>query len=399
MSTAPPSAHDPALITREYVLAPGDGDEETDVQSEEMLVNMGPQHPSTHGVLRIVLRTDGEMVLEAVPHLGFLHRCKEKIGENLPYYQFIGYTDRLDYLAAMNNNHAWAMAVEKLADIEVPIRAEFIRVLSVELNRIASHLVSFGTYGLDMGAFTPFLYAFREREYILDLFEQLCGARLTLSYINVGGVTWDLPPRFLEKLSEFLDYFEPKIDEYNDLLSFNHIFIKRTAHVGVVSKELAVAYALSGPMIRGSGIPLDLRRDRPYSIYDRLEFDVCVGSGIKGTLGDCWDRYWVKMQEMKQCVRILRQCIAQMPAGPYRAKLPRNMKVPPGEVYAEFENPRGHLGFFIESQGGPIPYRVKIRGPSFVNLAVVGELARNVLLADVPAIIGSIDIVMGEVDR
>jgi NADH-quinone oxidoreductase subunit D len=399
MSTAPLSAHDPTLITREFVLAPGDGDEETDVESEEMLVNMGPQHPSTHGVLRIVLRTDGEMVLEAVPHLGFLHRCKEKIGENLPYYQFIGYTDRLDYLSAMNNNHAWAMAVEKLADIEVPIRAEFIRVLSVELNRIASHLVSFGTYGLDMGAFTPFLYAFREREYILDLFEQICGARLTLSYINVGGVTWDLPPRFLEKLGEFLDYFEPKIDEYNDLLSFNHIFIKRTAHVGVVSKELAVAYALSGPMIRGSGIPLDLRRDRPYSIYDRLEFDVCVGAGIKGTLGDCWDRYWVKMQEMKQCVRILRQCIAQMPAGPYRAKLPRNMKVPPGEVYAEFENPRGHLGFFIESQGGPIPYRVKIRGPSFVNLAVTGELCRNILLADVPAIIGSIDIVMGEVDR
>jgi NADH-quinone oxidoreductase subunit D len=350
-------------------------------------------------VLRIVLRTDGEMVLEAVPHLGYLHRCKEKIAENLAYYQYIGYTDRLDYLAAMNNNHAWSMAVEKLAGIEVPLRAEYIRVVAAELNRIASHLVSFGTYGLDMGAFTPFLYAFREREYILDLFEQLCGARLTLSYINVGGVTWDLPPLFLEKLTEFLDYFEPKIDEYNDLLSFNHIFIKRTANVGVCSKELCVGYALSGPMIRGSGLPLDLRRDRPYSIYDRLEFDVCVGSGAKGTLGDCWDRYWVKMIEMKQCVRILRQCIAQMPEGAFRAKLPRNMKVPPGEVYAEYENPRGHLGFYIESQGGVVPYRVKIRGPSFVNLAVTSELCRNVLLADVPAIVGSIDIVMGEVDR
>jgi NADH-quinone oxidoreductase subunit D len=390
---------DPEFRTRQYALAPGSLDESIDVQSEEMLVNMGPQHPSTHGVLRLVLRTDGEMVLAATPHLGYLHRCKEKIGENLPYYQYIGYTDRLDYLSAMNNNHAWAMTVEKLAGIEVPIRAEYIRVLAVELNRIASHLVSFGTYGLDMGAFTPFLYAFREREYVLDLFEQLCGARLTLSYINVGGVTWDLPPHFLEKLSEFLDYFEPKIDEYNQLLSFNHIFIKRTANIGVVTKDQAIRYALTGPMIRGSGIPLDLRRDRPYSIYDQLEFDVCVGSGLKGTLGDCWDRYWVKMLEMKQCVRILRQCVKQMPEGPYRAKLPRNMKVPPAEIYCEFENPRGHLGFFIESQGGTIPYRVHIRGPSFVNLAVAGELCRNVLLADVPAIIGSIDIVMGEVDR
>jgi NADH-quinone oxidoreductase subunit D len=399
MTTTANSPTDGGIKTVAFGLAPGGGNDDVDVQSEEMLVNMGPQHPSTHGVLRIVLRTDGEMVLEAVPHLGYLHRCKEKIGENLAYYQFIGYTDRLDYLAAMNNNHAWSMAVEKLADIEVPLRAEYIRVLAAELNRIASHLVSFGTYGLDMGAFTPFLYAFRDREYILDLFEQLCGARLTLSYINVGGVTWDLPPLFLEKLTEFLDYFEPKIDEYNDLLSFNHIFIKRTANVGVCSKDLCVGYALSGPMIRGSGIPMDLRRDEPYSIYDKLEFDVCVGQGLKGTLGDCWDRYWVKMLEIKQCVRILRQVIAQMPAGAFRAKLPRNMKVAPGEVYAEYENPRGHLGFYIESQGGPIPYRVKIRGPSFVNLAVTGELCRNVLLADVPAIVGSIDIVMGEVDR
>jgi NADH-quinone oxidoreductase subunit D len=383
----------------DYSLLPGGADEEMDVQSEEMLVNMGPQHPSTHGVLRIVLRTDGEMVLEAVPHLGYLHRCKEKIAENLAYYQFIGYTDRLDYLTAMNNNHAWAMAVEKLADVQVPPRAEYIRVMAVEMNRIASHLVSFGCYGMDLGAFTPFLYAFREREYILDLFEQLCGARLTLSYINVGGVTWDLPPGFLEKLTEFLDYFEPKIDEYNDLLSYNHIFIKRTGKVGVVSKDIAISYALTGPVIRGSGIPLDLRRDRPYSIYPTLDFDVCTGRGQMGIVGDCWDRYWVRMAEMKECVKILRQCIKGMPTGPYRAKLPRAMKIPAGEVYAEYENPRGHLGFFIESQGGPIPYRVKIKGPSFVNLAVVPELCRNVLLADVPAIVGSIDVVMGEVDR
>lgn len=399
MSIATPPQSGPNIKTVAFGLAPGAVDEDIDVQSEEMLVNMGPQHPSTHGVLRIVLRTDGEMVLEAVPHLGYLHRCKEKIAENLAYYQYIGYTDRLDYLAAMNNNHAWAMAVEKLADIEVPQRAEYTRVLAVELNRIASHLVSFGAYGLDLGAFTPFLYAFREREYILDLFEQLCGARLTLSYINVGGVTWDLPPLFLEKLTEFLDYFEPKIDEYNDLLSFNHIFIKRTANVGVIPKDMCIDYALSGPCIRGSGIPLDLRRDRPYSVYDKLEFDVCVGDGRMGALGDCWDRYWVKMAELKECVKIIRQCIKQMPDGAFRAKLPRAMKVPAGEVYAEYENPRGHLGFYIESQGGVIPYRVKIRGPSFVNLAVTQAMCRNVLLADVPAIVGSIDIVMGEVDR
>ena len=403
MSTATPpqapSESAPQLRTVDYSLLPGGGDEQLDVQSEEMLVNMGPQHPSTHGVLRIVLRTDGEMVLEAIPHLGYLHRCKEKIAENLAYYQYIGYTDRLDYLAAMNNNHAWSMAVEKLADIEVPLRAEYIRVIASELNRIASHLVSFGAYGLDMGAFTPFLYAFREREYILDLFEQLCGARLTLSYINVGGVHWDLPPGFLEKLTEFLDYFEPKIDEYNDLLSYNHIFIKRTGKIGVLPKDMAISYACSGPMIRGSGIPLDLRRDRPYSIYNRLDFNVCVGDGSRGQLGDCWDRYWVKMQEMRECVKILRQCIEQIPDGAYRAKIPRNLKVPAGEVYAEYENPRGHLGFYIESQGGTIPYRVKIRGPSFVNLAVTTDLCRNVLLADVPAIVGSIDIVMGEVDR
>jgi NADH-quinone oxidoreductase subunit D len=395
----PTTAADPNLKTLAYGLAPGDADDDLDAESEEMLVNMGPQHPSTHGVLRIVLRTDGETVLAATPHLGFLHRCKEKIGENLPYIQFIGYTDRLDYLSAMNNNHAWSMTVEKLAGISVPLRAEYVRVLACELNRIASHLVSFGTYGLDMGAFTPFLYAFRDREYVLDLFEQLCGARLTLSYINLGGVTWDLPPNFLAKVTEFLDYFDPKIDEYDRLLTTNHIFIKRTANVGVVSKELAIGHALSGPMIRGSGIPLDLRKDRPYSIYDRLEFDVCVGTGAHGTLGDCWDRYYVKMLEMRQSVRIVRQCIAQMPEGAFRAKLPRALKIPPGEVYCEFENPRGHLGFYIESQGGVIPYRVKIRGPSFVNLSVTGDLCRNVLLGDVPAIIGSIDIVMGEVDR
>lgn len=390
---------DPDTISQTYALAGGDLGTDARFHGEEMIVNMGPQHPSTHGVLRLELRTDGETVRHITPHLGYLHRCKEKIGENLPYFQYIGYTDRLDYLAAMNNNWAWSHAVETLAGITIPRRAEFIRVVAAELNRIASHLVSFGTYGLDMGAFTPFLYAFREREYILDLFEMLCGARLTLSYINIGGVTWDMPAGFSEKVIEFLDYFEPKLNEYSRLLTYNPIFIKRTANLGIVTRQMAIDWSLSGPMIRGSGIPIDLRRDRPYGVYPEIDFDVVVARGEVGRLGDCWDRYWVKMAEMQQCCRIIRQCLARMPGGPFRAKIPRAMKVPAGEVYVESENPRGHLGFFIESQGGAIPYRVKIRGPSFVNLAVLPDLAQGVLIADVPAIVGSIDIVMGEVDR
>jgi len=377
--------------------------QQEDVQTEEMLVNMGPQHPSTHGVLRVVLRTDGEMVLEAVPHIGYLHRCAEKIGESVPYNQFIPYTDRMDYLAGMNENWAYCRAVEELAGIELPRRAEFIRIIIGELNRIASHLVSFGTYGLDIGAFTPFLYAFREREYILDLFEMVCGARLTYSYFTIGGSTYDLPEGYLEKITEFLDYFEPKIKEYNDLLSHNHIFIKRTANVGVISPELCKAYALTGPVIRGSGIAYDLRRDKPYSLYPELEFDVCVGRGEKGVLGDCWDRYIVRMLEIEQSVKIIRQAIKMIPVSGeeanYRVKLSRNFKPDAGEVYVETENPRGILGFFLESQGGPMAYRCKVRAATFCNLSVTNVLCRDCLLADVPAIIGSIDVVMGQVDR
>lgn len=378
--------------------------EQEDVRTEEMLVNMGPQHPSTHGVLRIVLRTDGEMVLEAVPHIGYLHRCAEKIGENVPYYQYVPYTDRMDYLAGMNENWAFCRAVEELAGIELSRRAEFIRIIVCELNRVASHLVSFGTYGLDIGAFTPFLYAFREREYILDLFEMVCGARLTYSYFTVGGSTHELPDNYLDKIIEFLDYFEPKLKEYNDLLSYNQIFIKRTANVGIISKELAIAYALTGPVIRGSAIPYDLRRDQPYSLYPELDFEVCVGSGQMGAVGDCWDRYIVRMDEMVESCKIIRQCITMIPAsgdgdGAYRVKLPRNFKPDPGEVYVETENPRGILGFYLESQGGPMAYRCKARAATFCNLSVLNEVARDCLLADVPAIIGSIDVVMGQVDR
>lgn len=379
----------------------GEVEVDSDVETEEMLVNMGPQHPSTHGVLRVVLRTDGEMVLEATPHIGYLHRCAEKIGENLQYFQFIPYTDRMDYLAGMNNNLCYALAAEKLAGMEIPARAQYIRVIFAELNRIASHLVSMGTYGLDMGAFTPFLYAFRERELILDLFEAACGARLTYSYITVGGVTDDLPEGWLERCGEFLDYFEPKIKEYNDLLSYNHIFIKRTADVGIIPPETAIAYGLSGPVLRGSGVAWDLRKATPDLLYDKIEFDVCIGRGLMGTVGDCWDRYFVRIEEMEQSTRILRQCLAQIgdAEGGHTAKVPRNFKTPEGDIYYAIENPRGELGFYIVSDGSNVPYRVKARGPSFCNLSVLNETATDCLLADVPAIVGSIDVVMGEVDR
>lgn len=372
-----------------------------DLQTEEMLVNMGPQHPATHGVLRVVLRTDGEMVLEAVPHMGYLHRCAEKIGENVAPYQYIPYTDRMDYLAGMNDNLAFALACEKLAGMEISKRAQLIRVIFAELNRIASHLVSMGTYGLDIGAFTPFLYAFRERERILDLFEMACGARLTYSYITVGGVTQDLPERWIDLCREFLDYFEPKIDEYNDLLSYNHIFVKRTANVGVISAKEAIDFGLTGPCLRGSGVRWDLRKVQSDLGYDEFEFDVPVGEGLKGTVGDCWDRYYVRILEMKQSVRIIRQAFDRLPGAEGEAydKKGKTLKLPKDEIYYELENPRGQLGFYVQGNGSAIPARVKARGPSFCNLSITQHVCKNCLLADVAAIIGSIDVVMGEVDR
>jgi NADH-quinone oxidoreductase subunit D len=377
-----------------------------DLRTEEMLVNMGPQHPSTHGVLRVVLRTDGEMVLEAIPHIGYLHRCAEKIGENVQPYQYIPYTDRMDYLAGMNNNQGYAIAVEKLCGMEIPPRGQAIRVIFSELNRIASHLVSLGTYGLDMGAFTPFLYCFREREMILDLFEAACGARLTYSYLTTGGAHDDLPDGWVERCREFLDYFEPKIDDYNNLLSFNHIFVKRTANVGVISAGEAVAFGLTGPVLRGSGVRWDLRKVRPYDGYEKYDFEVPIGlPGGTGEIpegvvvGDCWSRYYVRVLEMTQSVRIIRQALDNLPDGDFRAKKSTGMKLPDDEIYFEVENPRGQLGFYVRGDGSAIPYRVKARGPSFCNLSVTTHVCRDVLLADVPAIIGSIDVVMGEVDR
>ncbi|MBU0719260.1 MAG: NADH-quinone oxidoreductase subunit D, partial [Planctomycetes bacterium] len=306
--------------SRPDVLIDYDRSVQGDLHTEEMLINMGPQHPSTHGVLRIVLRTDGEMVLEAVPHVGYLHRCAEKIGENLQPFQFIPYTDRLDYLSGMNNNQAYALAVEKLCGVEVPERAQAIRVICAELNRIASHLVTVGCYGLDMGAFTPFTWCFREREMVLDLIEAVCGARLTYSYITIGGVRDDLPDGWVDRCREFLDFLGPKITDYNNLLSFNHIFVKRTGNVGVISLEDTIAYGLTGPCIRGSGIRWDLRKVLPYDGYEKYDFEVPIGQqgGTNGVphgvvVGDNWNRYFVRILEMAQSVRIIRQALDQLP--------------------------------------------------------------------------------------
>jgi len=364
-----------------------------------MTINMGPQHPSTHGVLRVILTTDGEVVVNARPDVGYLHRALEKIGERVTYAQFMPFTDRLDYLASMNCNCAWAWTVEKLAGIEAPKRAEYIRVIACELNRIASHLIAFGAFTADMGAFTPFLYGIRERERINDLFEMLCGQRLTFNYARIGGVAADLPPGFVEKTREFLDYFEPKIDEYNELISYNKIFVNRLANVAVVTAQDAVAYGLTGPNLRGSGVAFDLRRDEPYSVYPELDFDVCVGTGERGTLGDCFDRYMVRINEMRQSARIVRQCLDRLPEGPVMAKVPRPFRPAPGEVYFRAENPRGETGIYLISDGTANPYRVKIRAPSFVTMNIFETITRGLMIADIVAVIGSFDIILPEIDR
>jgi NADH-quinone oxidoreductase subunit D len=370
-----------------------------DLKTDEILVNMGPQHPSTHGVLRLLLKTDGEWVRESYPYIGYLHRCGEKIGENVSYVQFVPYTDRLDYLGAVNNNVGWAIAVERLAKIEVPARATWLRVLAAELNRIASHLLSFGTLGMEAGAFTPFFHGFREREAILSIFDKLCGARLTYHYGRIGGVMRDITPEIAAETRAFLDDMERKWAEYNALLSENEIYVRRTGNVGVIAPERAIAYGLTGPSLRGSGVAHDIRRAEPYACYDQLKFDVCIGRGLKGAVGDAWDRYWVRMLEIMESVKICRQVLDGVPEGPYRAKTPRVLKAPANEIYFRSEAPRGELAFYLISDGTDKPWRCRIRGPSFSNLSIVGEIARNCLVADVVIIVGSIDVVMGEVDR
>lgn len=369
---------------------------ERHIRTEEFLVNMGPQHPATHGVLRLILKLDGEQVVSVEPDIGFLHRNFEKIAENRTYPQVIPFTDRLDYVASMSANFGYCLAVEKLMKVEVPRRAQILRVIMAELQRIASHLVFYGTFALDIGAVTPFLYAFRERERILDLFEMVCGARLTYNYFRIGGVSRDLPEGFVDRTKEFLNYFKPKLKEYDDLLSFNVIFLERTKKIGILLKEKAIDYACSGPVLRGSGIKWDLRVDEPYSIYSEFEFDVPTGK-----TGDSFDRYYVRLLEMRESCKIIEQALLLLSPGEIVAKIPRVIKPPAGEVFVRTEAPRGELGFYIVSDGSTKPYRVKVRSSCFVNLSSFPEMVngRGYLVADLMPILGSIDIVLGEVDR
>ncbi|MGH9675683.1 MAG: NADH-quinone oxidoreductase subunit D [Candidatus Acidiferrum sp.] len=384
---------------------------EFDVRTDEMLVNMGPQHPSTHGVLRLVLRTDGEVISEVTPHLGYLHRCAEKIGENVTPIQFIPYTDRMDYLAGMNMNLAYSFAVEKLCGMKLPEKAQVIRVIIAEMNRIASHLVGMGAYGLDLGTFSPFLYAFREREMILDLFEEVCGARLTYSYITIGGVHDDLPEGWVERCQQFLDYLKPRIEEYHTLLTRNHIFIQRTANIGVLGRDRALTYGCTGPMLRGSldrtkGDPdWDLRKIEPYCGYEQYEFKAIIPPFAekppRTVIGDCWHRFYVRMLEVLESIKLVEQGLRRYPTaqGSHRIEMPKHL--PAGEAYAETECPRGQMGFYVVGRPNKdiVPLRVRARSSSFSNLSVTDELCRDCLIADVPAIVGSIDIVMGEIDR
>jgi NADH-quinone oxidoreductase subunit D len=389
-------------------------------EPEKMSLSMGPSHPSTHGVLRLQMELDGEILTKCDPVIGYLHRGDEKIAENMTYNQFVPYTDRLDYLAPLANNVAYALAVERLAGLEVPPRCQAIRVIVAELARISSHLMGLGAYGIDVGAWTIFLYTFTEREKLYKLFEELTGARFTNSYTRIGGVARDVPEGWTDRVNAFCDQFLPILDEVLALLSRNKIFLDRTEGIGVISRADAIAYGLTGPNLRCTGVPLDLRKDRPYSGYDQYEFDVPVG-----TKGDCYDRYLCRGEEMKQSVRIVKQAVARFPGGDWYARDARRIFAPPkdkvltsmeelinnfiivtegpqmpaGEVYFEAENPKGILGFYVVSKGGGVPWRLKIRSPSFCNLSILHKVCVGALLADVVSILGSFDFVMGECDR
>jgi NADH-quinone oxidoreductase subunit D len=371
-----------------------------ELRSEEMVISMGPQHPSTHGVLRLELVVDGEIVVDVIPHIGYLHRCFEKHCEHMSnYQQVIPYADRLDYVAAMSNEFGYVVAMEKMLKIQVPERVEVIRVIMAEFSRIVSHLIAIGTYGLDIGAFTPFLYCMRDREHILDIIEETCGARLLYNYMWIGGLSHDVKPDFQDKVRAFCKYFRPNIVELNNLLSFNKIFIERTANVGVLPAEVAINYGASGPVLRGSGVKWDLRKNDPYSIYNRFEFDIPVGKGEHGKVGDCWDRYMVRAHEMEESTRIIEQAIEQLPAGDVQSAIPKRIRPEAGEIYMRTETPKGELGYYIVSDGTATPSRVKVRPPCFVNLSALPAISRGAMIADVVAILGSIDIVLGEVDR
>lgn len=389
-----------------------------DIRTEEFLLNMGPQHPSTHGVLRVVIRTDGEIVLEATSHVGYLHRCFEKCAENVTYKQVVPYTDRMDYLAAMCNNVGFSLAAERVLgwEDEIPRRTKIIRVILCELQRIASHLMAVGTYGLDLGAITMFLHCFRDRERILDLFEEICGQRLNYSYVIPGGFTYPWPDSINKKLRDFCIYFQDRIVEYNQLLTTNGIFVERTRDIGVVPAKLAIDYGCTGPMLRGSGVRRDLRFDQPYLIYDELTeqkvFKMIVAgdpsNGVDwniGVLGDCWSRYMIRALEFEETTKCILHCLDLLEKEPRDAfdlikPARRAYKAKKGhEAYVKVENPRGELGYYVVSDGKANPYRVRARGPSFNNLSILSDISRGAMVADLCAIIGSIDIVLGEVDR
>jgi NADH-quinone oxidoreductase subunit D len=363
--------------------------------TDELVINMGPQHPATHGVLRVVLKLDGEKVIDADVVIGYLHRGVEKLSESRDYAQIVLLTDRLDYVAAATNNLVYCETVEKLMSLEVPRRARYIRTIIAELQRLASHLVWLGSHAMDIGAVTVFLYCLRERELILDLFEEYCGARLTVNAMRIGGMPQDIPPGWDKKVLQFCDVQLEKLADYETLLTQNRIWLERTRGVGVMSGADAVAMGLCGPPLRASGIPRDVRKDEPYAAYNEFAFDIPVG-----TAGDTYDRYLVRLEEMRQSIRIIRQAVEGLPEGPFVGKVPRLIKPPAGETYHANEAPKGEIGFFIVSDGrSTSPYRMRVRPPSFCNLQSLRRLVRGHLVADVIALIGTIDIVLGEVDR
>lgn len=387
--------------------------------TKELTLHLGPQHPSSHGVLHLIVGLQGEMVTSCRPDIGYLHRGTEKIAENLLYHQFVPYTDRLDYMCAMSNNLAYVSAVEKLLEIEVPERAKYIRVIAAELSRIAGHLIGIGAWAVDLGAMSILLYAIREREIVLDIFEKLCGARMTHSYLRVGGVRYEFNKVCRDACEDLVKVLPGRIDEYEAILTGNRIWLDRNKGVGRISADLAIGMGLSGPALRASGVKWDIRKDEPYLVYDRLDFDVATGEN-----GDCFDRYMVRIVEIRQSLRIIEQCLSEMPDGPFTADLPeivpppkqdvyKNMenlihhfkyvshgfKVPAGEAYASIEAPKGELGVFIVSDGSERPYRLKIRAPSFMNLQTLGRAVKGLYLADVIAVLSSLDPVFGECDK
>lgn len=381
----------------------------TDLKVEEVLINIGPQHPATHGILRLEVILDGEIIVDVVPHLGYLHRCFEKHAATLPYNQILPYVDRMDYLAAMNSEHAFAMGIEHMLGLtgQLPRRVEYIRVLMAELNRLGSHFMAIGTYGIDLGAFTSFLWLMRDREYILRLFEWVSGARMLYNYIWIGGLYYDLPIGFEERCTEFITYLKPKLEEINHLLIDNTLFIQRTANVGILPLATAINHGVSGPILRASGLRLDLRRVDGYSVYPELSFDIPIGEGLVGHVGDCWNRTWVRFQECKESIKIIEQCLARLTTDLKRTPdfdphkmVPKKVRTKAQDCYIRAENPRGELGFFFRaSNNGDKPIRCKARSSSFSNLSVIPSIAKGQVLADLIAIIGSIDIVLGEIDR